>query len=724
MNHKRTNLIAVITAGANNFAEKEFLNGIISQNQSYGFQTAVFSNIYNHQSAPELFYERRIYELILSEEITGIILLSESFVEASLREKIASLLKQKKIPVIVAGALLPEYSDSGYINVNTSDFDDLEKLTSHLIEVHGFTDIDMLTGMPETDISLHRAEGYQAALRKHHLLIEEKKIHYGDFWFDSGKALAEKYIKKELPLPQAIICANDVMAYGLLEEFGKHQISVPEQVTVVSYEYSNTRLYYSPLLTSYRRNRRELGKIAAETLYSILNGNVSPVYTPPEGSFICGDSCPCPRNAEQNLLELREEYIQKTDMDYSLFSSMEHKLTLCRNMEEFMKIIRDFHWTVKNKTGMFLCLYTDWYDLNASESETLLCRNILCWGNPESFEINQYHLSEFFERNAKADVCYFVPVFSSQKLFGYMILLYETPESYDNIFRHWIKSITTGLEFLRLKNDIRYLLSCQNLSEYRDNLTQLYNEKGLKRAFEAVSVHDDKKLYFIMLKVCLYHNQITSIENGQKTEAILGAAKAVSKFCGNHDIAGHISEDVFLCLIQSNAETELLSDAFTSLLIQEKNYMHYAGIDSFLCAAVPCEKKSFSELLTLCKEQCRQKYHLLSERRRTNYYTQLLPIRNHIYLSPELTFTQDKMRIPDEMKNIFRLYYKSCFGVSFHQDCISARIAKAKYYLLTTSMNLSTIAEKCGYVDNKYFLRQFSVNTGIPALQYRNLMKG
>ena len=72
----------------------------------------------------------------------------------------------------------------------------------------------------------------------------------------------------------------------------------------------------------------------------------------------------------------------------------------------------------------------------------------------------------------------------------------------------------------------------------------------------------------------------------------------------------------------------------------------------------------------------------------------------------------------------FRSIYKQCFGSSFHKDCISARIAKAKYQLSTTTLSVMEISEKCGYVDHKYFHRQFTAVTGLPAMQYRSLIKG
>ena len=97
-----------------------------------------------------------------------------------------------------------------------------------------------------------------------------------------------------------------------------------------------------------------------------------------------------------------------------------------------------------------------------------------------------------------------------------MAMLYETPESYDDVYRHWLKSVSIGLEFLRLKNDIRYLLSCQNVSEYRDTLTGMNNEKGLKRAYQALNISDEDNLYFVMLRINLFPQQLNEEEIRKK----------------------------------------------------------------------------------------------------------------------------------------------------------------------------------------------------------------
>ncbi|MCQ2489962.1 MAG: substrate-binding domain-containing protein [Ruminococcus sp.] len=722
MNFSRRPIIAVVTALANGFAEKELFGGIIAENKKNGYATVVISNIYNTvQQDDDLLCEQKIYDIARSADISGIILLCESFADENIRKRIASILKDIHIPTVGLGARLEEFESLGYTLFNTDDVGDIEDITSHLIEQHGFTDIDLLTGQQEFETSRLRADGYRNALKSYGITPDDNKIFYGDFWFSSGEQLADRYISGELRLPQAVLCANDVMAYGMLRRFSEAHIKVPDKITVVSYEYSDIRIFNTPTLTSYRRNRRSLGACAAKHLQCLIEERTPPAFVPPRGEFIYGGSCPCKADEEQLLTELRNAERRKNYTDLSLFSTMEHKLTLCRDMEGFIRIIRDHQWMIENKQDICLCLYSDWNESDTDGSEIMSAVSL---HSGSSFEMRHLDLHTFFEHSRDAAVCYLNPLFSGQKLFGYMALMYSTSESYEDVYRHWLKSVSIGLEFLRLKNDIRYLISCQNVSEYRDSLTGINNLKGLRRAFQAVRVSDGKTLYFITLRTNIFPRQLNDEEIRRKTEAAIGTADAITRFCGNNDIMGRTDEDTFVCIVQSLAEPEMLSDLLTAVLLQESSYISYAGTSSFLCKAVPCGESSFDELLSLSSELINEELRQVAKLRRNKYYAEMLAVRNRVYSSPEITFEPDKDNCTFEHTESFRRNYKSCFGISFHQDCINARLAKAKFYLATTLLTISDISERCGYVDHKYFQRQFAASAGIPAMRYRNLING
>ena len=86
MNKPKRPIICVVAAEANSIEQRQILYGIIEKAQEYGYDTAVLSNIYNpnvHINSLEC--ENKIYDLILSDEISAIIMLSESFVNEDIR---------------------------------------------------------------------------------------------------------------------------------------------------------------------------------------------------------------------------------------------------------------------------------------------------------------------------------------------------------------------------------------------------------------------------------------------------------------------------------------------------------------------------------------------------------------------------------------------------------------------------------------------------------------
>ena len=724
MNKKKRMIFGVVTAEANNIEQREIIQGIAEKALEFNIDVAVISNIYNPNTSEDdmILCENQIYELLLSPDLDGIILISESFVNAELRKKIQEYLKQRNIPVLVVGSALPELNLPDVQYINTSDANDMEDITNHLIEIHKFRDIALLTGKSELPASALRIEGYRRSLEKHGIVYDENKVYYGDFWMSSGKALAQKYISGELPFPEAVICANDYMAYGMLDAFTDHHISVPETVTVVGYEYIRKRHVHTPVLTTYRRNRVETGRSALQILYRQIAFGIDDEFIPPKGMLIHGDSCPCGCRTAQLNQELNSARV-KADYDFwNLFGQMEHQLTECRNMDEFVSIAGSFHWQIRNVHNVYLCLLDNWYNASSAElNDSLSCRSIMPWQDARPFAIDKYHFSEIFEKNNAAAVYYFNPLFFSRRLFGYIVLQYGTPDTYDDIFRNWLKSISNGLEFLRIKNDIRYLTQCQNLSESCDSLTGFYNENGMEKHYYAsLSESQDASLQLTMLRICLFGDELDTVVS--KTAAISEMADAVKQFCGNDGICARISEDTFVCMTHKpDISDEMLTDKLQAFVMQYPEYLKSYGTDSFVCCTISCSKgTAYFDAIALCRKQIDSLAADIGQRRTQLNYDIMLQIRNRIYTCTEnFLDTETACQQYSYSPGHLRVLYKKCFAVSFGKDCINQKIAKAKYLLCTTNQSITQIAKQCGYDDSKYFLRQFQSAVGMTPHQYR-----
>lgn len=727
MQQEKRRIFGIIGAEVNCVAQRELLKGIIEQAKRCNIDIAVLSNIYNlNANDNELQCENKIYDLIFSSEYDGLILLSEPFINEQLQKTIHQyLLQQHTVPLVIAGTPLPDFYLPNATLINTSDENDMEDVTTHLIEEHGFHNIDILTGYNYIDVSHLRVNGYKKALQKHNIPFDENKVYYGDFWTSSGRKLAKKYISGELPYPEAVICANDHMAYGILDEFAENNINILDRFTVVGYDFENQRHIHSPLLTTYQRNREQLGRDAVRILLNKIN-HIEEKFTPPKGKLIHGISCPCSFSKVQLHDELKHARIKNEYESWNLTSQMNQKLTDCRTLDEFIKIVGEFQFLVRCIQNIYICLHSNWYEYKPDiESDQLICQSVMPWLDRKPFYMNKYHFSDLFMQSEAPAAYYFNPLFFKNRTFGYLVLKYDNPDTYDDIFRNWIKSISNGLEFLRLKNDIRYLTQCKNLSETQDTLTALKNDKGVELAYNSSKYiyNNEQNVFFIMLKVCLFQSDFSNFGNTNKIDALLDVADAFRKFCRNQNtICGRINDTTFACIMQKKScSAEQLADLFYAILTQHTTYIKSYGMDSFLFHILPCNKNdTYEKIKEECTLQLDRQFDIIFQKRKMKHYSQMLEIRNKVYLNPEVHFSTDEIcKQYGYSPGYLRINYKNCFDISFHQDCINSRMSMAKFFLYTTNLNLTAIAEQCGYIDPKYFLRQFMTCTGITPNQYR-----
>ena len=88
--------------------------------------------------------------------------------------------------------------------------------------------------------------------------------------------------------PTAVVCANDLLALGVLQEMVRQGVHVPEEVAIVGYDDIDFASAAAVPLTSVRKPRHELGRRAAELLLDEAAGgdgeqphvHQQPVFSP------------------------------------------------------------------------------------------------------------------------------------------------------------------------------------------------------------------------------------------------------------------------------------------------------------------------------------------------------------------------------------------------------------------------------------------------------------
>lgn len=735
MLHGKRPAIGVITARATESEQRQILSGILTQAEKVGVDIVVLTNIYDfYKYYAEVEIENKIYELILSERLDGLIFTAESINNDALTQRILGYIKMRgNIPLVVTGSEI-----SGFICIDNDVKADFIDIAHHLTDVHGFTKIDMLAGYEWHDSNQQRIDGLRSVLHEKGIPFDESNIVYGNYWTDSGEKLAMDYINGIRPLPEAVVCANDYMAFGILDAFFEHNIYTPKDITVIGYEHIGDRIYHSPVLTTYRRNRYALGQKAVNMVYSQITGTQLEDI-PVNGCMICGDTCTCGVNREflGNELNIVRRKNMYDNMNFS--GNFEQKSSTCRSLDEYVRVLSDFSFLIRDINGIYLCLYEDWcsrgktssLDVN-SNSETMVCYKIT---SPEEADSKPI----FFTRGSLCPAelpgsggkgfYYYVSLFSGGKDLGHIILQYTRPDVYDPIFIDWHKIAINALCSLQMRNDINILLECRNLSEFHDSATGLYNKAGLIHELNMVSKQSSKNdnLLIVLIRTSLFNNDIRIDEQYSAVRIDTELSENFRRLAYNSkEFLAKISDKLYAFAAIGNYNddiSELIIDKINAVICHSPLYIKKCGIDSYVCAAsvVPSVDTDIDKLIRKLNDDLTEKIRILSVKRENSQYCAFLKTRSMMYLDPNENWDAQKICRDYHLSyGHFRATYKEFFETSFHKDLIASRITYAKYLLITTSVSLSTIAYKCGYDDEKYFMRQFRQITGFTPNNYRD----
>jgi LacI family transcriptional regulator len=124
----------------------------------------------------------------------------------------------------------------------------------------------------------------------------------GRFSVRSGEAAAEQMLadhggtgSRTGDLPDAIVCANDQMAIGVLRTLAAHSIRVPDDIAVVGFDDIYHATLSDPPLTTVRQPTRGLGERACDRLLDrIADPTLRPAVELLPTEFVIRSSCGCP----------------------------------------------------------------------------------------------------------------------------------------------------------------------------------------------------------------------------------------------------------------------------------------------------------------------------------------------------------------------------------------------------------------------------------------------
>ena len=159
---------------------------------------------------------------------------------------------------------------SGNPNVcylGTDSYEGIAMAVNHLVNL-GHKNIAFLNGSLYSLVSDQRQEAFENAMAAASLPVQKDLTAYGYYVSDSAKYHVPGFLAAGAT---AVVCGNDLIAKGVIDECTKRGFRVPEDVSVVGFDDISIAATFDPPLTTIRQERNELGRCAYDILNSLIH---------------------------------------------------------------------------------------------------------------------------------------------------------------------------------------------------------------------------------------------------------------------------------------------------------------------------------------------------------------------------------------------------------------------------------------------------------------------
>ena len=612
MSRKR---IAILTAEADEYTQGRFLSGFFEEAFHLDYDVCVFSMYLKYQdTGSREVGDANIFNLVEFDKYDAVLICSDRIRTPGTSEGLYWRLKQEfDGPVLVVG----DYVD-GYESINIDHRRNIEILTDHLIEVHGYRNIVMLDGWESSANSSLKKDGFLDSLKRHGLKADDNLIHYGSCWYDSGRELAGELAESRDGLPQAVVCADDYMALGLASELERLGINVPGDIAVVGYDTMEQNDERTVPLTSVDISAREDGAYAARWIDARLNGRAPEKYEC--GAAIhWGASCGCRKCMDKQAGRKRSVWdIKEKPGSYgSYYNHMMEDLLSQRDYRDFYNTVFQYANIDGNLKNFSLCLNEYW---NAPEvmmganafrvGYTKNMYRIIKLGETgnaidfdDCFDVSRL-VPELCSDRSEPDAYVFTPLNFDDRCFGYAVVSHgKACKAYDSSYSTWLKQIMQGMEAFYRQASLQKLLDKVNASQIRDDLTGMYNYNGfVGRCREMCDDALEKGKRIMLLSIDMNGLGQINARLGRKTgdEAIQSLADMIVSSIGKSDVCMRMCNDEFVVASQVEDESDEYAMKIVERVQTKLGEFNEANRDNYvidMCYAADTEVITSAEAL-------------------------------------------------------------------------------------------------------------------------------
>ena len=277
LNTNNSGNIALVVSDVSNPLTALYLKGVEAVTYNKGYNLIICNT--NFDILKEISY----IKILIDKQVDGLVL-----APATRRTDHIQELIKRGIPLVFITRRVPGISAdyAGFANEDGS-----YRVVDHLIST-GHKRVGIICRYYDIDNSTGRLRGYIEALKANNIEYDSEIVYTGGGYEKDGFEGASKFLSLKNP-PTAIYTAVGIQAAGVIRYCNANRIKIPKDIALASFEsIGGLDELIVPKITSNIMPVFELGKIAAEMLFSRLEGDATKPFREVKlnGDFIVAES--------------------------------------------------------------------------------------------------------------------------------------------------------------------------------------------------------------------------------------------------------------------------------------------------------------------------------------------------------------------------------------------------------------------------------------------------
>lgn len=566
--------IGVLLAQIEENTQSRFMTEFIREAYARDYDVCVFS-MYQKFQETELrnIGDSNIFQLAPFHLFDAILIMLDTILTPGLADSLQRRIKE----TFTGPVLVVDHESAFFPSVMMDHYTPVYKLISHLIEEHGYTDIAFLGGKKDHPHSVARLNAYCDCMRDHGLTVKSTRIYHGNYWYDSGEEYVDYLTKGRKKLPQALACANDIMALGAAARLVEKGISIPDQIAVIGYDSIEDGRTSPVPLTSAEIPADECGAYCLKWLHAAMENEPEPEFESKAPLFL-GGSCGCTYHAEMVPKKLRSRWTtnQSARGYFSDFNHLIEDLLSVTDYKSFYAKVFDYTYQIRPFHNFYMCLNDNFMypEQNIGERAirkgyaTKMHQIISCGPDPDGSDsridfMNYFDtyllLPQLYEERDYPTTHIFTPLYFDDRCFGYSVINYGRDiRVYDETYRNWMRNVMQGMEAFYRQQSLQRMLQQINSSQVRDSLTGLYNYRGFLNlsfvlAGECVQRGDEICIIAVDVKGLKNVNEELGRDYGNRVIRVVG--RFIQELLDEEEVCSRLGNDEFLIAIPGSVDS-------------------------------------------------------------------------------------------------------------------------------------------------------------------------